>query len=654
MIGSLLAAVLLAGTMTPREEDEVDRHVRRILADDAYGFCHDEKYPLTWSEADWCPLVQDNPRCPAFEHACEAPRAELVGPPGRLSRRTVSEKKEPEVRERGKGPDRRRATEQTEIDVPALGGIAELLFWIVVFGAVLAIVLAIAKNLARGKAPEATPEPERAAKDAQAAADAAAHRAMETDVDRLLAMANDYAARGEFADAVDFTHAALLRRLDHDGLIRLHRARTNGDYVRDLRGHAELLGPVRDALRRVDRAQFGTEPPQRSTFEDIYQRIVAIVKRAAPLALLALMVTTFGIACDEAELGRNYPWSRSPSGSDALIELLRARGFEADYRTAALQDFAPETRHGALVVVMLYEAEATDAEWDAIRQWVEDGGRLVVAGADVPSWLGVAKRRGALGQDDKRRWVADAFTSDFTVPYVVVPDYGVLEPSGGDVLLERDGEAYAVTYERGAGTVVVLADDSLFINASLPVADNAIFVEALLRDLGARVEFVDGWSGVGADDPFETIRRTHLTPAVVQLLLLILVLYLWRGVRFGTPRDPIPPSRRAFVQHAVAMGHQYGRARATGHAAAAYAGWVLERLRDRYPIAAAGGLSGLAQHVASRSRRDDTEVTRLLYEADNAAKSHGVGTPGEDLALVRDLGRLMRELSSKTEQGAQR
>ena len=654
MIGSLLAAVLVAGAMTPRDQDEVDRHVRKMLADESYGFCHDEQYPLTWVEEKWCPLVSDNPRCPAFEKACEAPRGELVGPPGRLSRRTVSKEDKPPPRDRGDGPDRRREQEPTEIEVPALGGIAELLFWLVVFGAVIAIAIAIGKNLAKGKAPEATPEPESAAADARAAADAAARRAMETDVDRLLAMARDCAGRGEFADAVDFSHAALLRRLDHEGLIRLHRARTNGDYVRDLRANAELHGPVRDALRRVDRAQFGTEPPQRSTFEDIFERILAIVKKAGPLAALALMLATAGLACDETELGRSYPWSRSPSGSDGLIELLRARGFEADYRTGALQDFAPETHHGGLVLVMLYEAEATDVEWDAVKAWVEEGGRLVVAGAAMPDWID-AQPRFASETKDGRRWVTERFETDYPVPYVVVPDMGALEPGTGTVLLERDGEAYAVEYTRGNGTVIVLPDDSLFINASLPVADNAIFVESLLRELGARVEFVDAWAGAGADDPLESIRRTHLTPAVVQLLLLVLAIYLWRGVRFGRPRDPIPPSRRAFVQHAVAMGHQYGRARATGHAAAAYAGWVLERLRDRYPIASAGGLYGLAQHVASRSRRDDTEVTRLLFEAHAAAESRGgVGSPGEDLALVRDLGRLMRELSSGNERGASR
>jgi hypothetical protein len=323
-----------------------------------------------------------------------------------------------------------------------------------------------------------------------------------------------------------------------------------------------------------------------------------------------------------------------------------------------MDDFAPETHHGALVLVLLQDAEATAAEWAALDDWVSEGGRLVIAGAQIPPWIDVEPRFVVPEGDVDPAWVPEELAAQFApegrvgqfpVPYVIVPETGALgvdEPDA-DVLLEREGQPYGVSVEHGLGTVVLFPDDWLFVNASLPVADNAIFLEALLADLGGRVELVDAWAGAGADDPLESIRRTHLTPAVVQLLLLILALYLWRGVRFGRPRDPIPASRRAFVQHATAMGHQYGRARATGHAAAAYAGWVLERLRDRYPIAAGSGLHGLAQQVARRSGRDDTEVMRLLVEAHGAAESRaGVGSPGEDLALVRDLGRLMRELSA--------
>ena len=37
----LLAGLLLAATMTPRDQDAVDRHLREILADEQYAFCHD-------------------------------------------------------------------------------------------------------------------------------------------------------------------------------------------------------------------------------------------------------------------------------------------------------------------------------------------------------------------------------------------------------------------------------------------------------------------------------------------------------------------------------------------------------------------------------------------------------------------------------------
>ena len=644
MIAPLLASLLVAGTMTPREQDEVDRHVRTILADEAFGFCHDEEYPLLVEEKQWCSFVEGgNTRCPAFDAACEAPLAEIVGIPGPLSTRKVSEKEDLQ-RGDGQGPARREEPEIKEVTVPNFGGFAQVLFFLIVGVAVVLIVMAIARNVIKGKDPEATPEPDGDAVDPEAMADAAARRAMETDVDRLLAMARDSAGKGELADAVDFAHAALLRRLDHEGMIRLHYARTNGDYVRDLRENAELRGPVREVLRRVDRAHFGTEPPTRSLFEEIFSRVGSIVKKAGPLAAFALALLTAGVACEDDIPGRkSYPWQYSPSGTEGVTRLLEARGFEAGFRVTKMTSFSEETHFGGLVIVMLQGSEASDEEWDALDEWIQEGGRLVVAGAQVPPWLDADY---TVGFSDAKVWVPPSVAPEFAVPYVELPEgYAVEDRSSGEVLLEREGEVFAVRYEHGMGNVVVMAGDQLFTNASLPIADNAIFVESLLGDLGQKIEFIDAWAAAGADDPLESIRRTHLTPAVVQLLLLILALYLWRGVRFGRARDPIPPSRRAFVQHAEAMGQHYTKARATGHAAGAYAGWVLDRLRDRFPTAAAGGLHGLAQQVARRSGRDETTVMRMLVEAHGAAESRtGAGSPGEDLALVRDLGRLMREI----------
>jgi hypothetical protein len=140
----------------------------------------------------------------------------------------------------------------------------------------------------------------------------------------------------------------------------------------------------------------------------------------------------------------------------------------------------------------------------------------------------------------------------------------------------------------------------------------------------------------------ESLERSHLTAAMAQLLLLVLALLLWRGWPFGRGRDPAPPARRGFSDHARSMGLHYASARASAHAAAAYASWALETLRQGGALHG-GGLHGLAQTVAQRTGRDETEVMRMLVEAHGAADAGTGGGSPDDIQLLRELVRLVRE-----------
>ena len=93
---------------------------------------------------------------------------------------------------------------------------------------------AVVTNLLRDRAPadETREEPAPAR---EPSPEETARREVETDVQRLIARARGHAARGDHARAIDDAYAALLRRLDGDGLIEIHPSRTNGDYVRRLR-----------------------------------------------------------------------------------------------------------------------------------------------------------------------------------------------------------------------------------------------------------------------------------------------------------------------------------------------------------------------------------------------------------------------------------
>ena len=669
MIRFVLLSMLAANPSDPFVQDQIDLQVRRVLEDESFGFCHDPQYPLTEEEAGWCPMASELVgRCPSFASACGAPRARLSGGSGQFSRRTVESDDEKGSRSNGRGrqgegpqrepeesksdkhePERR----ETTVEVPSLGGLAELLFWGILIVGVIALVVAILKNLGPARQrDEDVPQPETEDEDEDetgAAAAAAARRAMETDVDRLLELSDRAAAKGEFAAAVDYAHAALLRRLDHDGLIRLHHARTNGDYLRDLRRHPDLAGSVAQVLRQVDRAQFGGRVPDAGVWGEIVQRVRTLVRSGGSILSVWLLLALF-VGCDEPSGVKSYPWPTSPSGTEALVQVLSHRGKEVRDASAGLpeQDEAFDT-----VVLLLEDTKLTPDEWEQLDPWVRNGGTIIATGQTPPFvdgiGLGVALDK---SESSQPLLVGSDYLAEVGVPMVFAPDLPELWVNAGTThrpLLSRQKRPYAVEVDHGAGKVLMFAGDDVFTNASMAAGDNAIFVVGLLESRGRRFVLVDAWTSAGAASPMDSIRRSHLTPAMLQLLALLALLYLWRGVPFGKPRDPAPPSRRSFTQHARAMSLQYAKGRAAGHAGAVYAAWILDRLRDRYPTAARGGLLPLAQLVARKSGRDETEVMRLLVEAHGAAEAAAAGrSDGADLRLVRELGALVREIGGTT------
>jgi hypothetical protein len=99
----------------------------------------------------------------------------------------------------------------------------------------------------------------------------------------------------------------------------------------------------------------------------------------------------------------------------------------------------------------------------------------------------------------------------------------------------------------------------------------------------------------------------------------LLLFALWKGISFGTPRDDQERRRRSFSEHVRAVGLQYARARAAPHALGVYAGWALERLRERLPKGRQRSIQELAVEVAARTGRDRAEVEQLLHEAQAAS-----------------------------------
>ena len=192
-------------------------------------------------------------------------------------------------------------------------------------------------------------------------------------MERLLARARAAAARGEYGRAIDNAYAALLRRLDGDGLIEIHPSRTNGDYVRRLRDNPKLNQDVRRIVGDVERVQFGDAPPSEPAYLNVLQHVLPLVARALLPAAWVLGVSV-ALSCKPKLTNDEYA-DMSPSGTEAIVEAMKADGFKIRHRLERLSAL-----DRPLTLVLRPETALDEATWKHLLGWVRKGGHLLAAG----------------------------------------------------------------------------------------------------------------------------------------------------------------------------------------------------------------------------------------------------------------------------------
>jgi hypothetical protein len=619
-----------------RRQAAVEQAAHDVLG--RYQFCKDADYPLYYEEEEWCPHVGDpNARCPTLPKAC---KGGAVGYARARGEGSSGGKLKPGEEE---APPRM-------IELPSFGGLGQILFYLLIACAIAAIVYAIVRSVVGH---EPAPERETARKEPEtpAQAAAAARGPIETDVERLLSLARAAAERGEFDRALDFLYAALLRRLDGDGLIRIRPWRTNGDYLRDLRARPELRGDVLAIVREIERVQFGAAQASHALYDTLLGRVLPVVSRT--LAALALIAFVFGAASCGRSRG---PSDDTPGGSHAVMELLEKSGFTPHQRLTPLAKI--ESDAGTLV--LLRGARVDAATWNKLLEWIEAGHTLVVANSShhLPVQFGVEMAPEEWSGKPDKNPLPDGRVpeelrgelGDFTIHLPERNGLRLLKDSRALPLVTRGDTIYATETHVGSGEVVVLADDLLFTNTSLAIGDDPAFLVALLDRYNLKIEFSDEATGTAPPNPAAAIGHGKLMPVTLQLALLLALFFVYRGAAFGALRDPASASRRSFAEHARALGAQYAKAHATRHALVLYSSYVLDRLRETARLGGPGSLHRLAEVIALRTRRSLGDVMRLLVEARTARdQPDAKSVPSEDLATMRELTQLMKDIGGTRE-----
>jgi hypothetical protein len=344
-------------------------------------------------------------------------------------------------------------------------------------------------------------------------------------------------------------------------------------------------------------------------------------------------------------------YSKSPTGTRVLFHFLEDLG----YRPRRIFSAAELDEKTDLLVLL---GPANDAMAVEVLAWAM-AGRTIVLAPPLSSEDGTCTTTKFGSIPLERSFSLKGFLKDALAPSRV-PDAGAsagpapkapprsrtteadLDLEASPCLLLPTGRARAVAgASTGAvamelpvqkGRMLVLAHDFLLANELLDRDDIAVLLRRWLARNApppARVAFLEERLG---GDLLKTLREARLSLFVLHGVAILLLLYLVLAPRSADPPAAEAPStRRAFSQHARALGHLYERRGASV--------FVLARQVERFLARFAGasearrGAEGappgepararLAALVATRTGKDPDAIESLLAQVDHALAPRG-------------------------------
>jgi hypothetical protein len=602
------------------------------------GFCKTPDYQLTSEERLLCSVADAaSKRCPEFAISC-AKELEMAG--NSASGRGSSGRKERRLgdrRGRGGGRGESRDSGRASWEVSSgplgelLGGLMKVIFWALLVVGIGAMLFSAVKALiARRRVPAADDS-------APSATAPELPKAPTGSPEDLLDRARRLAAAGELKAAMALLLRALLRHLEIGGRIELHPSRTNGDYVRSLRQRGHDPRELKRVAQEVEAIEFGGGRASTEGFSALYERVSRLVQ-VTGVVLVCVSLAVTGCRKRSAPEEAVSSCGFDAAGYAVLCDTLEARGLEIHRRFTAVEHVPDDVE---LVVVLSDDLD--NDERKVLLQWVERGGKLVLfdgASRYDKQLVPKAECKNDITLEESALGIPADVKLRFRLP---------LGRAFGDVPIKRVyagcGEApFALEVFHGDGSILAVADWRFATNASLAIDQNAVLAAWLVGRPGDSVELIGAWTGTGTDLPAQSLSRSGLLPWFLQILLLGFVFALYRGSPFGSRREPVTKTRRAFAEHALALGDAYSRAKASRIALLNFGSWALERLRVRLSATKHGRLSDLAGAVAARHSVSEAEVMSLVVAVRSAEdQEHDSATEAEHLAALRRLSALVKK-----------
>lgn len=360
------------------------------------------------------------------------------------------------------------------------------------------------------------------------------------------------------------------------------------------------------------------------------------------------------------------PISAGPLNDTYSVEV---SGRKAFYELAALQH--PHVQRNDHSLLLLPDVLETDAaicligparypstdEWTHLLDWVESGGRLLVAARAHRPELSLDLLKVSVNPVKSIRTLPIPRPGEpppDTMSVSVQCDWldstalidwrstgKIKSETSAEVLLSVDDIPQAVRLSHGTGTIVLVASDYVFSNESLDArtTQNALLAVRLLDALGPVTEIIfdESLNITGTPKVVGILLDPVLRPLTVQLLIL-LVVFAWRGSRrFGGILPPGVPLRNDITEHIDAVGALNYKIRNGCGAVRSY----LDQLRAELRLTFDSPTQDLRvlQPLAVRLQQTVPELQNLLRQAEEAANTPRLSRR-DAASVIRNLARL--------------
>ena len=261
--------------------------------------------------------------------------------------------------------------------------------------------------------------------------------------------------------------------------------------------------------------------------------------------------------------------SNAPDGARALALWLDELGYFTTSEVTAVFSI-PQTTD--MILMLEPWPSISNANWEIVDKWVDNGGTLVVAGTNVGTIQAFQHYDFTLRADTGLTQTVTIETPLFASPAIMEPELlngrFYLQSSRPDFVthVALNSQPAVVSMQRGEGRVILSSWIRPFTNAGLTEPGHPELVLNILSTGGApgTVWFDEWHHGVRPDEASSAnnwLQRTPVGRSFLYVALLILVALVLRGQLFGRP-VPLPHnmSRRAPLEHITAIANLSRRA----------------------------------------------------------------------------------------------